>query len=411
VGINSLVPLAAFGLALLARTGRPNAAIFRLPMTKWMLAFAALFFVQFFTAGARLYVFERLGAVVGYMLIYYAILRNVTSVERFRGVFAVLVGVHVVVLILHPDVVLDPGKRHYIGGTFLGDGNDFAWSACIAVPMALFLFRHAKSALWRYVWLAALLLLVLAIVGTQSRGGSIALGVVAVYLVLRSRRRVVGLAWLAAIFGAVLLFAPATYFERMDTISTYETDGSAQGRLLAWGTAIRMANDHPFVGVGAGNFSRAFGLEYRPPGVGRRDMYWRNAHSIYFLALGEFGYSGITILLSLILLGLVSTHRIVRRLARGLAPADKELREVALAVHCSLIGFGVAGAFLSGLYYPHLYVLCGMSAAVSLLGRDIAPRRGAQRGDTPPRRGRAIASTEVVGRAGALAPAVPLRMR
>jgi len=375
VHVNSIIPLTAFALALFAPAGRANAAIFRQPITRWMLFFVALFFVQFLTVDVRLYVFEKLGAVAGYVLIYYAILRNVTSIARFKAVFATLIGVHVVMLVLHPGVVLEPEKRHYVGGTFLGDGNDFAWSACIVVPLAHFLFRHDRRPAWRYAYLLALLLLIIAVIGTQSRGGSIALALVSLYLVAWSKRRAAGLALLAVVAGVVLFVAPPAYFERMESVSTYQADGSAQGRLSAWNSALRMALDHPFTGVGAGHFSVKFGLEYRPPGVGRREMPWLNAHSIYFVALGEFGFSGIVFLLAVIGSGFLGCGSVRKRLHRRNGPRESELRELALAVQCSLIGFAVAGTFLSGLYYPHLFVVSALCVAVMLLERD---DRGAQ---------------------------------
>ena len=50
----------------------------------------------------------------------------------------------------------------------------------------------------------------------------------------------------------------------MNSISAEE--GSAQGRILAWQAAGRMALDHPLMGVGSGHFPVAYGVKYRPPG-------------------------------------------------------------------------------------------------------------------------------------------------
>jgi probable O-glycosylation ligase (exosortase A-associated) len=368
--INTVVPLVAFALALLAPAGRPNGVIFRHPVTRWMLFFVALFCVQFLTADVKLYVFEKLTAIIGYLLIYYVILRNVTTAKRCKAVFTAIVGVHVLMLVLHPAVILEPERRHFIGGTFLGDGNDFAWSACIAIPMAFLLAHRARTAPVRLAWLAVVGLLVIAIVGTQSRGGSLGLVGVAAWAVINSRRRLVGMLALAALIGAVLVFAPQAYFKRMETLSAFQTEGSAQARLMTWGSAVRMAMDHPLVGVGAGHFSVKYGVEYRPPGVGRRDIPWQNAHSIYFVTLGEFGFSGIIFLVSVIALGFQRMSRAIKVLGgRGMTSAS-ELRDIALAAQCSLIGFAVAGAFLSGIYYPHLFVVSALCVAVSFLAGE-----------------------------------------
>jgi hypothetical protein len=106
-------------------------------------------------------------------------------------------------------------------------------------------------------------------------------------------------------------------------------------------------------------------------------MPWLNAHSIYFVALGEFGFSGIVFLLAVIGLGFKGCGSVRRRLLRRNGTNERELSELALAVQCSLIGFAVAGIFLSGLYYPHLLIVSALCVAVMLLERDYG---GAQSG-------------------------------
>jgi putative inorganic carbon (hco3(-)) transporter len=366
--INTLIPVAVFILTLMSGRGRPPKAVLTAPSSKWFLLFIAFFPLQVLTADVKLYVYEMFKAVVGYLLIYYVIIRHVTKIERIRAIFFILVLIHVLLIVLNPDLVLHPENRNYIMGvTFLGDGNDFAWSVCIIIPFALFLAQSSQAKLKKMFFTSVFVLLVLAVIATQSRGGSLALGASILYLVLRGNRKAIGLIGLGILIAIVSLFAPQAYFDRMNTLTDYENEGSAQGRILAWNSAIRMAVDHPFTGVGAGHFGVKFGVEYRPPGVGRTELPWLNAHSIYFLTLGEFGFSGIIFLLGLIITNMLRNERILAKTSGSMRPSADTSRKLIIAMQASFISFAVGGAFLSGLYYPHIFVVCALNESVCLL--------------------------------------------
>jgi hypothetical protein len=139
--------------------------------------------------------------------------------------------------------------------------------------------------------------------------------------------------------------APAGYFERMRTTADTE-ESSAQGRITAWKSGFGMALGNPLLGAGAGNF---------PVGFGRLNGgRWMTAHSIYFLLLGELGFPGLFLLIGLIWANLsanVSLQREVRRLDPERAARMANLLSCGSA---SMVGFAIAGAFLSAAYYPHL---------------------------------------------------------
>ena len=95
----------------------------------------------------------------------------------------------------------------------------------------------------------------LCIVATKSRGGTLALPCVAGYYWLKSHRKVLTAA-LAVAGGRAhrAVGARRVYFTRMSTISADPQDSSAQRRLEAWNSGVRMALDNPILGVGAGQF-------------------------------------------------------------------------------------------------------------------------------------------------------------
>ena len=372
--LNTLIPLGLVLACALAKDLRPMKEVWLDPLSRWLVAYFCVIAFGLVHADVTLYAFNVTKTVLGYLLLAFVIVRICTTLDRIRGVYAVLVVSHLFLIVMNPAAILNPEQRNYIiGGTFLGDGNDFSLSICIVAPMAIELALASKSRIVRLFWWGALLVLCLAVVASQSRGGTLGLAAVAGYLWLRSPRK--ALTMILALVGvaAILAYAPDQYFERMRTISHYEADGSAMGRITAWKAAIQMCIDHPLWGVGAGMFPVSFGTIYRPA----EHMPWLTAHSMYFLLLGELGIPGVLVLLGLILGNLRANRRVMR--ARDAVAEDKRLglfpqgpNRMLYLLSASMVGFAVCGAFLSVAYYPHLFVLTAlMVSARAVAARDL----------------------------------------
>jgi probable O-glycosylation ligase (exosortase A-associated) len=202
----------------------------------------------------------------------------------------------------------------------------------------------------------------LAVVGTQSRGATLAVVTAGLYYWLAlSKRRMAGLVTIAALAALALTFAPQSYFSRI-TETDVQTDSSAQGRLRAWGAAFQMALDFP-LGVGVGSFNSAYGRYYMPE---EDDVFssrrWISAHSIYFKVLGESGFLGFILLIAVLVTNFRDNGRCLRFARAHPESSAIEDRWPAL-LNFGLIGYSVAGAFLGGLSYPHLYFLSGLTVA------------------------------------------------
>ena len=372
--LNTLIPIGLVLACALSKDLRPMKEVWIDSQSRWLVAYFFVIAFGLVHADVTLYAFNVTKTVLGYLLLAFVIVRICTTLDRIRSVYAVLVIAHLFLIVMNPAAILNPEQRNYIiGGTFLGDGNDFSLSVCIVAPMAIELALASKSRIVRLFWWGALLVLCLAVVASQSRGGTLGLAAVAAYLWLRSPRK--ALTMILALVGvaAILAYAPDQYFERMRTISHYEADGSAMGRITAWKAAIQMCIDHPLWGVGAGMFPVSFGTIYRPA----EHMPWLTAHSMYFLLLGELGIPGVLVLLGLILGNLRANRRVMR--ARDAVAEDKRLglfpqgpNRMLYLLSASMVGFAVCGAFLSVAYYPHLFVLTAlMVSARAVAARDL----------------------------------------
>jgi probable O-glycosylation ligase (exosortase A-associated) len=356
--LNSLVPL-SLTVANMFVPGRITYSEFLQETNTKMFGFLVLMIVMsMLTADVTLYAYNCLTTVTGYLLVYWIISKQIMNLNQLKGVFKTLVMVHVAVALLNPAMFTEPDTRHYLAsGFFLGDGNDFALSVNIAIPLCLFLVLDSVKFRQRVFWGIALLFLVACVIATQSRGGTVALGCVCLYYWFKSDKKALTGSIAVSALVLVLVLAPPAYFQRMNTINTQE--GSAQGRLKAWGAGFRMALDHPLFGVGAGHFPVKYGAEYRLT----LDTPWQTAHSIYFLILGELGFPGIFLLVGFIVSNLVANARLATEVrVRDPDGTGIEARLLA-STSAALLAFAVGGAFLSAIWYPHWYVLGGLLVA------------------------------------------------
>lgn len=370
IKLNTVVPLLVFALTLYAQRPATNQDILWHRNGRWLALFLALLGVSVLHADVTLYSYDAFKAVLGYVFLFFLLGKLLDDRAKLKGFFITLALSHVVLVALNPNLVLHPEIRSYIEGvTFLGDGNDFALSVTLLIPLCLYVLIDSNSKLAKIGVLAILATLVLSVIGTSSRGASIAVAGVVLYLWWRGRAKMMGLVAIGALLIAVIAYAPPEYFERLESIKSYEEEGSAQGRILAWQSAMRMAADHPLLGVGSGHFPVKLGTEYRPPEFGDRNLPWLTAHSIYFLILGELGYPGIIFLLGLIFSSFRAGERNIKRLRQSEVPLARSYERLFLCLNGSLVGFAIGGAFLSALYYPHLFVIAGLFVAAELMYR------------------------------------------
>ena len=360
--LNSLLPLVLLFVSLMAGNQRPWSQIFRDKMWIWPGVMVFFVLASMSWATVTTYAYNVFTLIFGYLILFFLIARIITTRKRLRGLFLTLIVSHIFLIIYNPLVVTDPYVRHYItGATFLGDGNDFSLSLVILLPFSLELVMGAQKKSHKILYIVLLAILILAIIGTQSRGASLGMGTAFAYLWWRSPRKGPALVALAIALFGVLLYAPDVYFSRMKTLSNPEQESSAEARLRAWKAGARMAQDH-ILGVGAGNFPNNF-PKYRDNDAPVR---WMTAHSMYFLALGELGFAGLLLVLGLVFGNVLGNVKLRNKVVlQETGPPEQVKADVRLLnmLAASALGFSVSGAFLSVTYYPHLYVLTALFIA------------------------------------------------
>ncbi|MHB8849016.1 MAG: putative O-glycosylation ligase, exosortase A system-associated [Burkholderiales bacterium] len=265
------------------------------------------------------------------------------------------------------------GNFHVWGpeGSFIEDNNSLALALIMVIPLMRYLQLTEPSAWIRRGLTVAMLLCGFSALGSYSRGALIAIGATAVFLWLKSSRKLaIGIGLIATI-TLLVTFMPAKWEERMHTIDTYQQDASAMGRINAWHMAWNLAMDRPIVGGGFEIYDKEVFAKYAPDPL---DVH--AAHSIYFQILGEHGFVGLILFLTL---GVITWRNGSWIIARTRDRPDLLwASNLAKMLQVSQIAYATGGAFLSLAYFdmPY-YVLAAMVVTKILVERALSTEQPA----------------------------------
>jgi putative inorganic carbon (hco3(-)) transporter len=250
--------------------------------------------------------------------------------------------------------------------TMIADNNTLGLAMIMAWPLMHYLRETSEDRFIRLGLLGAMALSAVAIIGTYSRGALVGFSFMVLYLWWKSKRKILfAVLGICALIPAAM-FLPAQWTERMQSINDYQDDASAQGRLEAWGIALKVAGDRPLTGIGFDAMvQREATVRYAPerkvPHV---------AHSIWFEPLADLGIPGLTIFVAIGLTGIFQAH-VIRRQTK-FSPEWLWAFNLATMAEIALAGYFVAGTFLSMPYYDFYY---GVIALLSVLYGIVARAR------------------------------------
>lgn len=252
--------------------------------------------------------------------------------------------------------VLATGGQFMVLGppnSFFEANTELALVLNMALPLLLYLAKEEPRRWLRRGLYGAFGLTALAVPFTYSRGGLVGLAVVMMVLLVKARRRVLLIPVLAAATVALVMFAPAQWVERVQTLENAREDGSAQLRMMSWQVALSIAEDHPIFGGGFHVFQNRATYDIYMPHYPR--TFGHDAHSIYFNLLGEHGWVGLGLFVVLVVLVTMKLYHL-RRLAR-VHPQIAWAANYAHMLQASIATYLTTGAFLSVAYFDVAYQL------------------------------------------------------
>jgi probable O-glycosylation ligase (exosortase A-associated) len=245
----------------------------------------------------------------------------------------------------------------------LGDPNDLSLVLMFPVSfLAAELFNTYNNPYRRLFAGVGLILAISGVIATQSRGGLLGIAAILSFFLYQKVKNPV----VVAACGAVAMLAMMVFAGISDRQSggaaESGVDESAMGRIYAWQAAINMALANPLTGVGVNNFFVNYYF-YSPHWDGKNHA----VHSTWFQVLGETGFVGICIFLLVI----ASIYRSLSRVfCINKLSFNPEVTVNANALKAGLIGFMVAGTFLTQAFTWPLYIILSLTIALEKLTID-----------------------------------------
>jgi probable O-glycosylation ligase (exosortase A-associated) len=270
--------------------------------------------------------------------------------------------------------------------TGLYEGSTLATVAIALVPLALWLARNGTIFRpdWRTRWFsygvgfAALLIPV----GTEARTGLVCAGLLAVMMLRTVKNRGIYIAMMAVGVMVALPLLPSTFSKRMNTIENNKADESASTRIAVWTWTLGYVADHPFGGGFEAYRGNKLTIHTQATasdggGVstvknGETQDAARAFHSAYFEMLGEQGWPGLILWLTIQLSGIVQLEGAVRSLRKSTDPRDKKDAAMAIALQQGHIVYMLGATFVGIAFQPFIYMLIGLQIA---LVRQVGERK------------------------------------
>ena len=244
--------------------------------------------------------------------------------------------------------------------SMVGDPNALAGFLVALLPFSLELAAISRRYLVKiFLALCALMTLVM-LLFTGARIALIAIfGMILLYII-RSQHKIRVIAICAVLAVFVWSFLPDQYKTRYLTVKQYaegeQLDDSNKARLAVWDAGWRMLEDHPVLGVGAGQFAVAYGTLY----VKQQGKAWFQPHNLFLQVACELG-----------VVGLLAFSYFLFQVAKGIKQVldsrgepsfslDYHFAEACLFM---MVGIGIVSTVSHTLYRPYWYMLAGLVSA------------------------------------------------
>lgn len=326
----------------------------------------------------------------GYSKVLILALLVVAGIRGVRDLYTLLTGfligsgvlVLLALFIFRARAMGDMGIVRIVGGTvgYSFDANDIGAMASMGLGVSLLLALGGRKPI-RILGALTALGLVLTIARTVSRGGFLgllAVGIGFVFLASNVRlwKRLVLVA-LAA--GSVVLVAPDRYWQQMQTIFHPEQDYNytdPTGRVAVWKRGLQYMWSYPLTGVGVGNFGRAEGTlspAAKAYVSGRPGVKWMAPHNSFVEAGAEMGLPGLALFSGLVFGGILGMLRLRKKIPahwKHGTEAERLLYHAPSGLAIGMLGFAVAGSFVSFAYLDLVYIMSALIAGTYICIRQ-----------------------------------------
>jgi hypothetical protein len=260
----------------------------------------------------------------------------------------------------------------------IGDPNRYGQLLLVVLPWSLYFSRHGRTPLQRLAAAATGALIMTAVALTYSRGAFLTVGLLVLCLLLWRYIKPGRLALAGLVLIAIVAVTAPGVLNRVGSIGGVSmlgkhdakvTDGAITGRATEMLAALAVYLDHPFIGVGPGQYVPFYSEKYQllDELSFRHLPRPREAHNLYFSIGAETGSAGLLVfflIIGTLFVGLRWTRRFW-------LPRSRRRADLAVAFSLSLVAYLGTGMFLHLSFERYLWFLVAItSAAVHILRQD-----------------------------------------
>ena len=319
-----------------------------------------------------LFIIENYSKTLIFGILVAVAIRGVRDLYAFLWAFVISTGL-LVWMSLFVFGMTDAGSGGMrLSDLYTYDANDVGLMVLVGLGLTLLAFQASKG-IPKLVSVVILFGIGATLARTGSRGafvGALAVGASLLFL-LRGVSVVKRLAFVAVAAVALMMYAPAGYWDNMNTLKDPKADynwtaKSGRKRIAERGIGYMMR--YPVFGLGIGNFAKAectisdIARNYRDGG-----LKCSAPHNSYIQVGAETGIPGFVLWICVVVGSTVAMLRLRRRIPRAWARGDPEQRFLAHAptyLAVSMVGFAVTSFFVSFAWMDPIYFLLAMMAGL-----------------------------------------------
>lgn len=253
------------------------------------------------------------------------------------------------------------------GNTGLAEGGLLSTACLMVIPVALYLARNTviipKSRFTPLAYWGLAALALATALGTFQRSALIGLVAMGAVMIASSRHKL-GYSAIAIVIGLILAYMTSDrWLGRVSSITDYQSDvGSAVLRLLVWQWTLDFVKSYPLGGGFHAYIVNQIVLPGTAANPGGEIQFGRAFHSIYFEVLGEQGWPGLAMFLTIAFLALWNTFTVARAAKRN--PDFAWCGGLAIAIRSGLIAFLSAGAFVGIAFQPMFWYFVAVTVCL-----------------------------------------------
>jgi O-Antigen ligase len=278
----------------------------------------------------------------------------VTTFDRLRRIISIQV---ISVIVVCAAALLKghstPRLNGVLGGIY-ANPNDLAFAIVLSIPFVLAFMITARNAVIKALWLCGMLVMLIAIFMTASRGGFVDLvicGSVTLYYFAIKGKRYYLIVATVLIGVAVMATVGGKLYDRFAALSGDSTTdqsayGSYEDRKYLMLRALDAIEHYPIFGIGARNFPTY-------------SLIWRDVHMTYLQICAEGGIAAM-------ILYIMFFWRAFKNLKtlRHMKNLDPDIVLFVGALQSSLVGFVVGACFAPEAYQFFPYFAVAFTAAL-----------------------------------------------